>query len=90
METKKHAAAAEAFNKDEIRTDWHDETLWIVRTKRDKAAHSVSDWEELREHASQIKDHTLSNLDNYLKKNIKVSGMFSGTTLYIDSLEEVK
>ena len=30
------------------------------------------------------------NLDNYLKKNIKVSGMFSGTTLYIDSLEEVK
>ncbi|MEI8067931.1 MAG: hypothetical protein WCG91_03225 [Candidatus Shapirobacteria bacterium] len=30
------------------------------------------------------------DLDTYLKKNIKVSGMFSGTTLYIDSLEEVK
>lgn len=28
------------------------------------------------------------NLDNYLKKNIKVSGMFSGTTLYIDSVQE--
>ncbi len=66
METKKHAAAATAFNKDEIRTDWHDETLWMVRSKRDKAAHSVSDWEELREQASQIKDHTLSNLDQYL------------------------
>ncbi len=78
METKKHAAAAEAFNKDEIRTDWHDETLWIVRTKRDKAAHSVSDWEELREHASQIKDHTLSNLDNYLiefEKNAAENGI---------------
>jgi maltose-binding protein MalE len=28
------------------------------------------------------------NLDNYLKKNIKVTGMFSGDTLYIDELEE--
>lgn len=30
---------------------------------------------------------TKVNLDNYLKKNIKVTGMFSGDTLYVDSLE---
>jgi PBP1b-binding outer membrane lipoprotein LpoB len=27
------------------------------------------------------------NLDNYLKKKIKVTGMFSGDTLYVDKLE---
>jgi hypothetical protein len=27
------------------------------------------------------------NLDNYLKKQIKVTGMFSGSTLYVDKLE---
>lgn len=61
-----HAEAAEAFIKDEPRTDWHDDTLWFVREKRDKSAHGVAEWELLREWASKIKDHTLSNLDNYL------------------------
>ncbi|MET3115251.1 L-lactate dehydrogenase complex protein LldF [Pedobacter sp. CG_S7] len=63
---KTHADAAEAFIKDESRTDWHDETLWFVRAKRDVAAHGIPEWEKLREWASQIKDHTLSNLNNYL------------------------
>jgi L-lactate dehydrogenase complex protein LldF len=66
MKMNTHANAAAAFIKDEPRTDWHDETLWFVREKRDKAAHGVAEWELLREWASQIKDHTLSNLDNYL------------------------
>jgi L-lactate dehydrogenase complex protein LldF len=61
-----HAAAAERFIQDEARTDWHDETLWFVRQKRDKAAHGLPEWEQLREWASRIKDHTLSNLNNYL------------------------
>lgn len=61
-----HAELAEKFIADEPRTDWHDETLWFVREKRDKAAHGVPEWEDLREWASQIKDHTLSNLSNYL------------------------
>lgn len=30
---------------------------------------------------------TKVNLDNYLKKKIKVTGMFSGDTLYVDNLE---
>jgi L-lactate dehydrogenase complex protein LldF len=63
---KSHADAAEAFIKDEARTDWHDETLWFVRKKRDFAAHGVPEWEKLREWGSQIKNHTLSNLSNYL------------------------
>ncbi len=61
-----HAHASTIFNKDKARTGWHDETLWMVREKRDKAARLVPDWEKLREAASQIKSHTLSNLDEYL------------------------
>ncbi|TAG99943.1 MAG: lactate utilization protein [Sphingobacteriales bacterium] len=63
---KDHASLAEQFIKDEARTDWHDETLWFVRQKRDKAAYGLPEWEQLRTWASEIKDHTLSALDNYL------------------------
>jgi L-lactate dehydrogenase complex protein LldF len=63
-----HADAAEVFIADEPRTDWHDETLWFVRTKRDRASVQVPEWEELRELASGIKDHSLSNLDLYLRE----------------------
>lgn len=66
MKSIEHAKASAAFIADEPRTDWHDETLWFVRQKRDIAAHGLPEWELLREWASQIKDHTLSNLDNYL------------------------
>jgi len=67
MIVKQHAEAAQEFIKDEARTDWHDETLWFVRHKRDKAVNTLPEWESLREWASQIKNHTLSNLDHYLK-----------------------
>ena len=73
-----HSAAAEIFNQDESRTDWHDETLWFVREKRDKAVRQIPEWEQLRELGSQIKDHTLSNLDNYLsefEKNAQANGI---------------
>lgn len=73
-----HSKAAEKFIGDEPRTDWHDETLWFVRAKRDMAVHKVPEWEQLRELASQIKDHTLSNLDDYLlefEKNAKSNGV---------------
>ncbi len=61
-----HSEAAAMFNKDEKRVDWHDETLWFVREKRDKAAHQIPDWELLRETASQIKNNVLSNINDYL------------------------
>jgi L-lactate dehydrogenase complex protein LldF len=65
---KDHAELSEVFNKDEQRVNWHDETLWFVRQKRDKASHQIPDWEELREAASQIKHNVLSNLGNYLEQ----------------------
>ena len=78
MKGTAHAEAALQFIRDEERTDWHDETLWFVREKRDKAAHGVAEWELLREWASQIKNHTLSELDNYLiqfEKNAQANGI---------------
>src|SRR5579863_27267 len=61
-----HASMAAAFIKDEARVNWHDETLWYVRHKRDLAAVKIPEWEQLRELASEIKNHTLSHLDDYL------------------------
>jgi L-lactate dehydrogenase complex protein LldF len=62
-----HPEAATQFLKDKERVQWHNEALWFVRYKRDKAVNDVPEWEELRELASQIKDHTLSRLDEYLQ-----------------------
>lgn len=62
----KHPELSDKFNADELRVDWHDETLWWIRQKRDKAAWKLPEWEELRESASEIKHNTLSNLHEYL------------------------
>lgn len=73
-----HAQASEKFIADEARTDWHDATLWFVRQKRDRMAHTLPEWEQLREWASQIKMHTLSRLDEYLiafEKNALANGV---------------
>lgn len=61
-----HADLASKFTENVERTTWHDETLWWVRQKRDKQAFALPNWELLRSMASQIKNHTLSNLSNYL------------------------
>jgi L-lactate dehydrogenase complex protein LldF len=64
-----HAELSTAFTADVPRTDWHDETLWLVRQKRDKAAAALGEqWEILREQASAIKRHTLSQLADYLEQ----------------------
>jgi L-lactate dehydrogenase complex protein LldF len=61
-----HSEASEKFIADEERTNWHDETLWFVRSKRDIASKNVDDWERLRNQASAIKDYTLANLSELL------------------------
>ncbi|RZM25037.1 MAG: lactate utilization protein [Pedobacter sp.] len=61
-----HAELAGEFNKDEARVDWHDETLFWIRNKRDRAARKLPEWEALRTQASAIKNNVLSNLSNYL------------------------
>jgi L-lactate dehydrogenase complex protein LldF len=61
-----HSVLSDKFNKDEARVTWHDETLWWVRQKRDKASKVWPEWELLRETASQIKNNVLANLHEYL------------------------
>ena len=48
--------------------EMHDRCLWAARMRRDKVAASIPEWEEMRELASQIKLHTLSELDKYLQQ----------------------
>jgi len=67
-EAKDHAELSKVFNADEPRVDWHDETLWFVRVKRDRAAKSLPEWEQLRDTASQIKNNVLSNMSEYLQQ----------------------
>lgn len=61
-----HASLSKEFNADPKRVNWHNETLWWVRQKRDKAANALPEWEQLREAASQIKNNVLGNLSEYL------------------------
>ena len=64
----KHSKAAKRFQNNPQRAEWHDNTLWGVRVKRDRMSQSLPEWEHLREMASAIKKHTLSHLDEYLVK----------------------
>ena len=68
MKLPHHADRSELFLLDAECTTWHDETLWFVRQKRDKAVYATPEFQELRELASQIKDHTLSTLAQYLEQ----------------------
>ncbi|MCK9627949.1 MAG: lactate utilization protein [Bacteroidales bacterium] len=72
-----HSERAAAFLKDPDRVSWHDETLWIVRKKRDRAAASVKEWENLREKASKLKEYVLSDLAGLLtefERNATLNG----------------
>jgi L-lactate dehydrogenase complex protein LldF len=86
-----HSEAATLFNKDVERVDWHDETLWFVREKRDKAAHQIADWEVLRETASQIKNNVLSNMHHYLLE-FELNALKNGIIIHwaADALEHNK
>ncbi len=57
-----HAERAAAFVADAARTTWHDQSLWFVRAKRDRAADAVPDWEALRSEAAAIKREALARL----------------------------
>ena len=57
-----HVKEAARFIADKDRTTWHDESLWFVRAKRDRAADTVPDWEALREEAARIKQDALTRL----------------------------
>ncbi len=63
-----HAADAARFIQNAERAHWHDQALWFVRAKRDKAVACVPEWEMLRDRAQQIKSHTLAHLADYLEQ----------------------
>src|ERR1700723_3568398 len=60
------AKNAETFLADTAHEARLDKLLWAMRMRRDAAARQVPEWEELRTLASEIKEHTLSNLSDYL------------------------
>jgi L-lactate dehydrogenase complex protein LldF len=63
-----HPERAAVFAADEARARWHDQALWFVREKRDRAASLVPDWEPLRDAAARIRAHTQGRLADYLEE----------------------
>lgn len=62
----KHPEEAARFVADLERARWHDRALWFVREKRDRMAHTVPEWEQLRQTATEIKQYVLTHLDQLL------------------------
>ena len=63
-----HNEAARRFIDAPHHEKMHDERLWDLRQKRDGQMHAIPEWEELRELASEIKQHTLAHLGDYLEQ----------------------
>lgn len=63
-----HNEAAARFIAAPHHESTHDERLWDLRGKRDHEMHHIPEWEELRARASQIKEHTLAHLGDYLEQ----------------------
>ena len=73
----RHSKAAEKFLQDSKMAAWHNETLWLVRAKRDKMSKEVPEWEELRNKACELKLYSNSHLEELLlefEKNATANG----------------
>lgn len=64
----RHSQAAEKFQENKELAAWHDETLWMVRAKRDKISRQLPEWEELRNMAQNIKLYSNSHLEELLQE----------------------
>lgn len=64
----RHSQAAEKFQENKKLAGWHDETLWMVRAKRDKISRQLPEWEELRNMAQNIKLYSNSHLEELLQE----------------------
>src|SRR5437660_8215141 len=62
------AKAALFILQDQVHEPMHDRFLWATMQRRDAEAAAIPEWEELREIASRIKEHTLTHLDHYLEE----------------------
>lgn len=63
-----HAQASSAFLATPAHVEFHDRRLWEIRCKRDQESRAIPEWEQLRELASAIKEHTLTHLGDYLEQ----------------------
>lgn len=73
----KHSVAAAKFAANKAQATWHNETLWMVRAKRDKISKDIPEWEKLRDLASAIKLYSNSHLEQLLQefeKNATANG----------------
>jgi L-lactate dehydrogenase complex protein LldF len=75
------ARNALGFLEDEPHERAFDTLIWGLRQRRDAAAREVGEWEDLRTLASQIKEHTLSNLAHYLQM-FEASAARNGATVH--------
>src|SRR5713226_4477330 len=62
------ANAALFIIQDQVHEPMHDRFLWATMMRRNGEAAAIPEWEELREIASKIKEHTLTHLDHYLEE----------------------
>ena len=46
----KHSKTAEKFQENKELAGWHDQTLWMMRAKRDKISREVPEWEPVARH----------------------------------------
>ena len=76
-----HAEAARRFLAAPEHQAFHDERLWDLRKKRDRQAFALPEWEDLRELASRIKEHTLTHLDTYLEQ-FEAAATANGVTVH--------
>ncbi len=72
-----HSKAAKKFLQNRKQAEWHNETLWLVRAKRDRLSKQVPEWEELRNKAEAIKLYSSSHWVELLtefEKNATANG----------------
>ena len=63
-----HSQRSTEILKDQDKVSRHDQTFWSVRSKHDTQAKMLPEWETLRNHASDIKRHTITHLADYLEQ----------------------
>ncbi len=63
-----HSRRAKEILKGHDKVTHHDKTFWTVRQGHDRMMHGLPEWESLRDHASQIKKHTITHLAEYLEQ----------------------
>ena len=63
-----HAKAAKAFLSDKVNAEWHDKTLYMVRTKRDRLSHAIPEWEDLRHAVRDLKLYSNSHLPELIEE----------------------